>query len=105
MKMQSILNATHWVQVTPRARSAVLLLVIAMLPFIGHYAWFLGEYLANNTMSVLITGERLPLLIPAPDHWLLRAASLVLVGFAGFSWLLGEFLNYVQRAAESETGE
>lgn len=105
MEMQSFSNAKHWVRVSPRARSAVLLLVIAMLPFVGHYAWFFGEYLANNTMSVLITGERLPLLIPAPDYWLLQAASLVLVGFAGLSWPLGEFLNYVQRAAESEMGE
>lgn len=105
MKMQRFLNIIQWVRVNPRARKAVLLLVIAMLPFIGHYAWYSGEYLANNTMSALITGERLPLSIPSPDHWLLRAASLVLVGFAGFSWLLGEFLNYVQRAAESEMGE
>lgn len=29
MKMQSFLKATYWVRVTPRARSAVLLLIIA----------------------------------------------------------------------------
>lgn len=105
MEMQSFLNAMDWVQVTSRARGVVLLLVIAMSPFIGHYAWFLGEYMVNSAMCELTTGERLPLSISAPEHWLFQKASITLAGLAGFVWVLGEILNYAQRAADSEKGE
>lgn len=43
--------------------------------------------------------------VSAPNHWLVRAASLVLAGTAGFFWVLGEIFSYVLRAAESEMGE
>lgn len=96
---------THVALGGPRGRAAILVLVFLLLPYIGHFAWFSGEYLANNLNSVLAGGERLLFSMPAPDHWLLRAASLGLAGLAGFAWVLGEILNYIQRAAVSEMGE
>ena len=102
---QAYFAATHVALGGPRGRAAVLVLVFSLLPYIGHFAWFSGEYLANNLYSVLASGETLPFSMPAPDHWLLRAASLGLAGLAGFSWALGEILNYIQRAADSEMGE
>lgn len=105
MEIKSFLNVMRWVRVTPRARGAAIVLVFALLPFIGHYAWFFGEHMMECAVIAFTAGVKLPLSISAPGHQLYQTVSISLAGFAGFVWALREILNYVQRAADCEMGE
>lgn len=96
MNVPRFFDATQAALANRRVRAALLVLVFSLLPFIGHYAWFFGEFAGNNIGAAITSGERVPLVLPVPDHWLLPIASMSMAGFAGLVWVLVEVLNWVQ---------